>query len=104
MFSEGADIPTLDTCIMASPIGNCEQSIGRIFRKYGEFHKIILDIIDENIPVLLEKIEDKNGEVKNNNGFSTLEVAKHDAHIVTPVFGSTRPAVKFTYPTYVPFN
>ena len=50
MFSEGADIPSLDTCIMASPIGNCEQSIGRIFRKYGEFHKIILDIIDVNIP------------------------------------------------------
>ena len=50
MFSEGADIPSLDTCIMASPIGNCEQSVGRIFRKYGEYHKLILDIIDINIP------------------------------------------------------
>lgn len=50
MFSEGADIPSLDTVILASPVSSVEQSVGRIFRKYGEYHKLILDIIDENIP------------------------------------------------------
>jgi len=49
MFSEGADIPSLDTVILASPVSSVEQSIGRIFRKYGEFHKLICDIIDVNI-------------------------------------------------------
>jgi len=48
-FSEGADIPSLDTVILASPVSNVEQSIGRIFRKYGEHHKLICDIIDVNI-------------------------------------------------------
>lgn len=50
MFSEGADIPSLDTVILASPVSSVEQSIGRIFRKFGEHHKLICDVIDENIP------------------------------------------------------
>ena len=48
-FSEGADIPSLDTVILASPISAVEQSIGRIFRKFGDIHKLICDVIDENI-------------------------------------------------------
>ena len=48
-FSEGADIPSLDTVILASPISAVEQSIGRIFRKFGDIHKLICDFIDENI-------------------------------------------------------
>jgi len=48
-FSEGADIPSLDTVILSSPVGSVEQAVGRIFRKYGEHHKLICDIIDENI-------------------------------------------------------
>ena len=75
---------------------------------FSEIHASLVDLSQRTLPQITrwrdEQKKDKNGEVKNNNGFSTLEVAKHDAHIVTPVFGSTRPAVKFTYPTYVPFN
>ena len=33
-FSEGADIPSLDTVILASPISTVEQSISTLFRKY----------------------------------------------------------------------
>ena len=32
MCSEGVDIPSLDTMIMASPISDCEQAVGRIRR------------------------------------------------------------------------
>ena len=69
---------------------------------FSEIHASLVDLSQRTLPQITrwrdEQKKDKNGEVKNNNGFSTLEVAKHDAHIVTPVFGSTRPAVKFTYP------
>jgi superfamily II DNA or RNA helicase len=50
MASEGMDIPSLDTVILASPKSDVEQSVGRIFRKKAcdrTFHPLIIDIQDE---------------------------------------------------------
>ena len=76
---------------------------------FNQIHASVVDLSQRTLPLITrwrddQKKDKKTGKVKNNNGFSTLEIAKQDAHIVTPVFGGTRPAVKFTYPTYVPFN
>ena len=46
MASEGLDIPSLNTLIMATPRREVEQSIGRIIRKVGEVQPLIIDIID----------------------------------------------------------
>lgn len=50
MASEGMDIPTLNTLILASPISSIEQSIGRIQRQKMEERKykpLCIDIIDD---------------------------------------------------------
>ena len=46
MSSEGMDIPTLNTLIMASPKSDIQQSIGRIQRKAHQIVPRIFDIID----------------------------------------------------------
>ena len=56
-FSEGADIKSLDTVILSSPISAVEQSIGRIFRAQGEHHKLICDFIDVNIACFAKQSE-----------------------------------------------
>jgi len=72
MFSEGADIPSLDTVILASPVSSVEQSIGRIFRKYGKFHKLICDIVDLNIPCF-EKQSKKRSALYKKKKFHLYE-------------------------------
>lgn len=50
MVSEGFDVPALDTVILTTPIGNAEQSIGRITRKQQqdyEYTPLIIDISDK---------------------------------------------------------
>lgn len=47
MIEEGADIPTLDTVIMATPKSNVEQTVGRIMRQQNKNDPLIVDIIDE---------------------------------------------------------
>ena len=50
MASEGMDIPKLNTCILASPKSDVEQSVGRIFREKAcdrTHHPLIVDIIDD---------------------------------------------------------
>ena len=50
MSSEGLNIPTLNTVILASPISDIQQSIGRILREKKEDRKYIplcIDIFDE---------------------------------------------------------
>lgn len=45
--SEGLDIPSLDTCILASPKVNVVQCIGRILRPLkGKKYPLIIDIVD----------------------------------------------------------
>jgi superfamily II DNA or RNA helicase len=49
MASEGMDIPSLNTLILASPISSIEQSIGRIQRKKPEdreYNPLCIDIVD----------------------------------------------------------
>ena len=47
MASEGLDIPSLDTMVLATPKYDVEQSIGRILRKHdGKQSPFIIDIVD----------------------------------------------------------
>lgn len=53
-FSEGTDIPTLDTAILASPRSNVMQAIGRILRVLeGKKEPVIFDIVDEDSDALV---------------------------------------------------
>lgn len=45
--SEGMDVPTLDTLVMASPKSDVEQSCGRILRKGNDNAPVIFDVLDE---------------------------------------------------------
>lgn len=85
MASEGLDIPSLNTLIMATPRREVEQSVGRIIRKVGDIQPVIVDIVDM-LPSLvrqgafrrkLYKKLDYQGivyEVENNNILNTLEL------------------------------
>tara|TARA_Y100000310_G_C20492768_1_gene720064 strand:+ start:139 stop:570 length:432 start_codon:yes stop_codon:yes gene_type:complete len=49
MASEGFDVPTLDTLILASPKSDIIQSVGRILRKRSyerDIHPLVIDIVD----------------------------------------------------------
>ena len=46
MASEGMDIPSLDTVILASPRSDIRQSIGRILRKKHKHQSVVVDIVD----------------------------------------------------------
>jgi len=50
--SEGYDNKTLDTLVMATPIGNIEQTVGRILRQENKHHPLIYEIVDDNIVCL----------------------------------------------------
>ena len=53
-FSEGTDIPDLDTAILASPRSNVMQAIGRILRVVeGKKESVIFDIVDEHSEALV---------------------------------------------------
>lgn len=53
-FSEGTDIPDLDTAILASPRSNVMQAIGRILRVVdGKKEPVIFDILDESSEALV---------------------------------------------------
>jgi hypothetical protein len=53
-FSEGTDIPDLDTAILASPRSNIMQAVGRILRLVdGKKEPVIFDIVDECSPILV---------------------------------------------------
>lgn len=50
MASEGLDIKTLTTLIMATPKTDIEQSVGRILREKNEIGPLVVDIIDSHDP------------------------------------------------------
>ena len=50
MASEGLDIKTLTTLIMATPKTDIEQSVGRILREKNENGPLVVDIIDSHEP------------------------------------------------------
>lgn len=47
MAREGLDIPGLNYVIITSPIGDCEQVVGRILRKVQEVNPVVIDIVDD---------------------------------------------------------
>lgn len=46
MASVGMDIPDLDAMILASPMSDIEQAVGRILRKKSDYDKLVIDIVD----------------------------------------------------------
>jgi len=72
MSSEGLNIPTLNTLILASPIGDIQQSVGRILREKKENRKYIplcIDIFDEL-------------SVVKTKGFRRLKYYKSNGYII----------------------
>jgi predicted helicase len=47
MIEEGADIPVLDTIILATPKSDVQQAVGRIMRQKNKHDPLIIDIVDE---------------------------------------------------------
>lgn len=48
MTAEGFDVPSLNTLVMSTPKSNIEQAVGRILRKVGEVHPLVIDIYDNH--------------------------------------------------------
>jgi len=72
MSSEGLNIPTLNTLILASPISDIQQSVGRILREKKENRKYIplcIDIYDEL-------------SVVKNKGFKRLKYYKNNGYLL----------------------
>lgn len=66
--SEGYDNKTLSCLIMATPIGNIEQSLGRVLRQENIHHPLIYSIIDINIPCL-KKQTDNHKKLYKKRGY-----------------------------------
>ena len=50
--SEGLDIPALDTLILATPMSDVEQAVGRILRPFeGKKPPIVVDVRDDRVPM-----------------------------------------------------
>ena len=72
MSSEGLNIPTLNTLILASPISDIQQSVGRILREKKEDRKYIpltIDIYDEL-------------SIIKNKGYKRLRYYKSNGYII----------------------
>jgi superfamily II DNA or RNA helicase len=72
MSSEGLNIPTLNTLILASPISDIQQSVGRILREKKEDRKYIplcIDIYDEL-------------SVFKNKGYKRLHYYKKNGYLI----------------------
>ena len=70
LASEGMDVPELNTIILASPKSDIIQSIGRIFRqkKSERTHDpLIIDVVDNNIPIFKRQFTHRNRIYRKNN-------------------------------------
>jgi superfamily II DNA or RNA helicase len=70
LASEGMDVPSLNTIILASPKTDIQQSIGRIFRQKPEereHNPLIIDLIDDTIPSFKRQFTKRNKIYKDNN-------------------------------------
>ena len=83
MSSEGLNIPTLNTLILASPIGDIQQSVGRILREKKEDRKYI--------PLTIDIFDDFS--VVKNKGFKRLKYYKSNGYIIKN-FIENMPVVK----------
>lgn len=51
-MGEGTDLPWLDTCVLASPLSNIEQIVGRVLREYPDKKMpVVFDLVDDDSPV-----------------------------------------------------
>lgn len=87
--SEGYDNVDLSCLIMSTPIGNIEQSVGRILRQENEHHPLIYSIVDVNISCLKKQIENhkklykkREYEVYMNNDSEKLDLSKKKEKVV----------------------
>ena len=80
LASEGMDVPSLNTVILASPKSDIQQSIGRIFRQKAEDREhqpLIIDLIDENIPSFKRKFTQRN-RIYRKNKFNVTKVEVYE--------------------------
>lgn len=78
MSSEGMDIPSLNTLIMASPKGEIEQSVGRILRKKHDINPIVYDIVDDFSVFTGQFYKRMRFYKKNNYPIYKTEIYDHD--------------------------
>ncbi len=61
MASEALDIPALDTVVLATPVRNPEQPVGRILRPYeGKKDPVVVDMRCDEVPVCAEYAESRD--------------------------------------------
>ena len=72
MSSEGLNIPTLNTLILASPISDIQQSVGRILREKKENRKYI--------PLTIDIYDDLS--IVKNKGYKRLRYYKSNGYII----------------------
>ena len=97
MSSEGMDIPTLNTVILASPKADIVQSVGRILRRKHNFDPLIIDIVDTSYQSFVRQWY-KRKQIYIDQGFtiqndSNKKIAKSktkENEIVGCVFSKTR--------------
>ena len=72
MSSEGLNIPTLNTLILASPISDIQQSVGRILREKKQDRKYI--------PLTIDIFDDLS--IVKNKGYKRLNYYKSNGYII----------------------
>jgi len=72
MSSEGLNIPTLNTLILASPISDIQQSVGRILREKKENRKYT--------PITIDIYDDLS--IVKNKGYKRLRYYKSNGYII----------------------
>jgi superfamily II DNA or RNA helicase len=72
MSSEGMDIPSLNTVILASPKADIVQSVGRILRRKHNLDPLIIDIIDTSYQSFVRQWY-KRKQIYKDQGFLMYE-------------------------------
>jgi superfamily II DNA or RNA helicase len=86
MASVGMDIPDLDVLIMASPMSDIEQAVGRVLRKKTDYDKEVIDIIDSfsiflnQMKKRFEFFKKKKYDVYDYNYSGDKKVTQKDFH------------------------
>lgn len=88
MAREGLDIPTLNTIILASPISDAEQAIGRAMRKKTEINPVIIDIVDDFSMFKVMSYKRRNLYKKNNFNYIKKEIKMYNS------FGTEGPSFR----------
>ena len=55
---DGTDKESFDCILMATPIGNIEQAVGRVVRSMkGKVQPVVIDIVDSGCPDMVKRAE-----------------------------------------------